>query len=440
MIVAERQLAHLFKRCVQCPDTQPSCPSCPSGQVCSLVPQSCTACASTTCVKSAVGGSSSSGPNVGAIAGGVVGGVIFIAICTFLIWWFLIKPRRDAWVEDPWEEDDVAAQKHQSQFNAARDARASVHTVNSVATSFMSRASNIIPIAFIPGVTNRDGTPLDAPPVPPIPAARAPNTNTYNSNNHEGAIFFGANDIRDSSYSDTSTSDNRSTFFGRPSITPSLARSSMGDVYRDDALVNPMPAQTILRGRANMVSVNSRSPSGSGSPTEGTTGTATPIPLSDQRDFAQAQGISPSTSVRSAISAGKPKAVTVTKKKGRFPVRQVSDASTAPSTATATKPNVSSPLAATGYESSDDDEDDVHARARKSLLNPGRESAYQDSASAGQGPFGDDQQETGQRRGHHRDLSAVIEEATKRASLVPSHSGLGGKDDLSPFSDDHASE
>ena len=34
-------------------------------------------------------------------------------------------------------------------------------------------------------------------------------------------------------------------------------------------------------------------------------------------------------------------------------------------------------------------------------------------------------------------LSAVIEEATKRASRVPSHDGLGGKRDQSPFDDAH---
>ncbi|KAJ9625755.1 hypothetical protein H2203_004517 [Taxawa tesnikishii (nom. ined.)] len=256
-------------------------------------------------------GGGSSGPNVGAIAGGVIGGVIFIAIATFLVWRFCIRPRRQRYEEAWEEEDDVATQKH-AQFNELRDQRASVHTVHSMASTILSRASNVIPIAFIPGVTNRDGS--NAPPVPPIPAARA-----------DGAIFFKPGDIRGSAYSDASSIDNRSTFFGRPSITPSLARSSVGDIYRGDAVVNPMPAQTVLRGKANMVSVKS---SQTNSPTEGTTGTATPINIFE-RDFGNANdkgkkpavmmpsssdntgSPSPAGSIRSGASFVKPNIVSV---------------------------------------------------------------------------------------------------------------------------------
>lgn len=336
----------------------------------------------------------STGPNVGAIAGGVVGGVFVVALATFLVWWFLIRPKRRLQLQEIWEEDDIATQKHQSQFNMHRSERASVHTVNSVAASFLSRASNFIPIAYIPGVMNRDGR-SDVPPVPPIPAARGPTGSAHSSSNGD-ILFFRPGDLRDSTYSNASSFDNRSTFFGRPSITPSLARSSIA-TYRDDAIVNPMPpAQTIQRGKANVVSVKSSS---ANSPNE------TPQEEIDAMDFAQpARNVMPIQSdgpMLSSASYGKPTLLTLQKKpsngKGRFPV-------------SSGKPNVSSPLALQDEDTYSDSE---------SFLTMG--SPFRDSA---QTPGG---------------LSAVIEEATKRASRMPRHSGLGGtsRGDESPFGDEH---
>ncbi|GAB7351524.1 hypothetical protein MBLNU459_g2165t1 [Dothideomycetes sp. NU459] len=394
----ERTLRTIFRRCVECGTTTPACPSCPSGQICSLIPESCGACASMTCIPNGQS-QKKSGPNVGAIAGGVVGGVFVVAAATFLVWWFFIRHKRRLQLEEEdWDEDDVATQKHQSQFNMQRSGRASVHTVNSVAASFLSRASNFIPIAYIPGVMNRDGRPdsnLNIPPVPPVPAARGPPSSAHSSNGD--ALFFRPGDLRDSTYSNTSSLDNRSTFFGRPSITPSLARSSVA-TYRDDAVVNPMPAQTVLRGKANVVSVkNSQANTPLESPQDevdaidfGPTGTTVPVLLPVQSD---------GTTLSSA-SYGKPTLLTLQKKpssgKGRFPVA-------------GGKPNVSSPLAVKDNDASSDT-DSFHSMSS---------------------PFKDNAQTPG-------GLSAVIEEATKRASRIPRHSGLGGTGrDMSPFGDEH---
>lgn len=326
-----------------------------------------------------------------------MGGVAVVAIATFLIWWFFIRHKRRLQLEEIWEEDDIATQKHQSQFNMQRAERSSVHTVNSVAASFMSRASNFIQIAYIPGVMNRDGH-ADVPPVPPIPAARGPQTSAHSSN--DDALFFRPGDLRDSTYSNTSSLDNRSTFFGRPSITPSLARSSVA-TYRDDAVVNPMPAQTVTRGKANVVSVKSsqaNSPAG------------TPSEEFDSMDFGQmgkhVPVLMPSHSdgpMLSSASYGKPTLLTLQKKpsagKGRFPVRGEGNG----------KPNVSSPLAFR------DDDDPSDTESFQTMGSPFRDSA--------QTPGG---------------LSAVIEEATKRASRIPLHSGLRGTvRDESPFGDEH---
>lgn len=461
---ASQYLHTIFKRgCVECPPTTPSCPSCPSGQFCSLVPQSCSACAHMTCIASTVtGGSSSSGPNVGAIAGGVVGGVAFVAIVTFLIWRFFIRDRRQRYGEQ-WEDEDdqdPATQKT-SQFIEARDARASIHTVHSMASTMLSRASNMIPIAFIPGVTNRDGT-QNTPPVPPIPAARShgqsPLSHATGTTQGE-ALFFMPNDLRNSEYSTTSTLENRHTFFGRPSITPSLARESVAsDIYQDDASANPMPATTVVRVRPNMVSVKSTASSphehsGTATPISYQhSGTATPVQV-PERDVANTSdgngpkvvipstGPSASGSVRSNASFGRPTPVTIVKSKGRFPVRQVSDASTTATSdtaGTATRPAISSPLAANGYEESSDDEGDPHARARQSLLTTS--TTIRDSPPMDASPFSDSN--SGSNRDTIGGLSAVIEEATRRASRVPVHTGLGGREGRgeSPFGDEHASE
>lgn len=440
----------IFRRqCVECPPTIPTCPTCPSGQVCSFTTQSCQQCARASCVASGIttGSGVKSGPNVGAIAGGVVGGVVLVAIVTFLVWRFFIRDRRrQQHYEEEWEEDDVTTAK--TQFREHRDTRASIHTVHSVASTMLSRASNMIPIAFIPGVMNRDGT-LNTPPVPPIPAARN-HTASPTSRHDQGDIIFMPNDLRNSAYSATSSLNNRDTHYGRPSLTPSLARSSVtSEVYRDDAAANPMPATTVMRVRPNMVSVKTNG----SSPVDSQSGIATPVAFSE-RDFAegrQPQVLIPgssgpvssaSGSLHSNASFGRPTPVTIVKNgKGRFPVRNVSDASTARSDGGPKRPAVSSPLA-NATDDSSDEEEDSHARARKSLLNPNRESSattIQDTPDSMQGPFADSAGATprAQKRETSGGLSAVIEEATRRASRVPTHNGLGGRES-SPFGDEHA--
>ena len=361
------------------------------------MPQSCSSCAYMTCVSVAATGNSappSSGPNVGAIAGGVVGGVALIATVTFLIWWFLIRPRKDL-EEDEWEEEETTTDT-KTQFREERDARASVHTVHSLASSMLSRASNMIPIAFIPGVTNRDG---NTPPDPPIPAAR-----NYRSSRGPGSdIFFSPGDLRNSAYSSTSTvANNRNTFL---SISPSLARESIAsDTYHDDAVANPLPAQHIIVARPNVVSVKS-------SPT---------VPTTDARPGLPRQ----LSSEAPRIQFAKPTKVTIGKKGGRFPVRQGSDASSS-------KPSIRSPLATATEES--EDEEEPHARARQSLLRAGDD--------APQSPFTD---EAGSSRPETQytnttTLSAVLEEATWLAAQPSTHDGMGASPErtTSPFDDKH---
>jgi len=151
----------LFRRCVTgCGEESPPCPDCAAtGQICSLVTRTCEACQMTRCVDPPANPTpltntsdnpSKSGPNVGAIAGGVIGGVLLIAVVTYLVWRFCIKTKRQQYEQEDWTEDPSESIPTEKDFTLRRDARASTHTVASIASTVLTRASNIIQIAYIP--------------------------------------------------------------------------------------------------------------------------------------------------------------------------------------------------------------------------------------------------------------------------------------------------
>lgn len=249
----------LFRRdsnCVTCPNTLPPC-NCTQHEMCQEISRSCSQCATRTCIPNqppqststavSSGSKVSSSSNVGAIAGGVIGGCVALALLGFLIWWFVIRKRRQEQEEE------------KSNFGGNMQARRSVA---SVASTALTRTSNVIQIAYIPGVTNRsppDSPRTLVPPIPPIPSA-------YPSNSSSPAFaeeqhFFMPGDIRDSRYSEMSGA--------RHSIATSLARSSVATtIYGANAVASPISAQKAFGGRAAMVSVRSGSttPGDSGSP------------------------------------------------------------------------------------------------------------------------------------------------------------------------------
>jgi protein OPY2 len=245
----------LFRRCVQCPPDPPVCPACGVDETCSLTAESCNSCASTTCVKigslpgqAAPKKSSSAGP----IAGGVIGGVIALAVIAYLVYRFYFKKRRQVPAWDPPEKRD--------QSTLSRSNHQSTH---SIASTVLTRASNVIQIAYIPGVTVRsppESPGLHVPPVPAIPGAHG---NSATSSPQLEQHFFMPRDLRDSTWSDASSIDTRF------SIAPSLARQSVATtIFRSDGIVPPVPAVQAFRAQANVVSVNK-----SGSTTPGTLNT-----------------------------------------------------------------------------------------------------------------------------------------------------------------------
>lgn len=483
----EIALRTVFRRCVQCPTDQiPACPKCPTGQMCIQVPPACDVCALTKCVPSDIDptvsdNNKNNGPNVGAIAGGVVGGIAFVAILTFLVWKFYLKGRRRTYEEGEWQEVDVAPEKSQNDdFASRRSARASTHTVASMASSVLTRASNIIQIAYIPGVTNRSGPgspDLLVPPVPPIPIATT-NSSALSSPYSTSEQHFFVPDLRDSTYS--GVSDVRSSY-ARTSIAPSLARSSVATtIYRNNAIVSPLPAQTIVRGKAAVVSVKSM---GSNSPGESPgllSPDTPPIPQIDPKHSATKKGpvpvripgmgsssLSPQNSIRSTATLGPVRALTITKRKGSDTTPPKSSGSSGGSSDTTLVPPVR-PLTdgsldsdfdlshARGHKSGDVDSDsdsdlDDHSRAKHALLRAASTSTrnsdvtdIQDTPGMLQSPFSDSsyasespvlQQPTLARHfsttsGLRTPLTPVMEESSKRASRA-------SKRTQSPFSDDN---
>ena len=489
----------LFRRCVQCPDSPPTCPVCPSGQTCSLVGGNCDSCQASVCTK--VGASDSSSPPqpptkhssaAGPIAGGVVGGVVLIAVITYLLWRFWIKKKRESFVPSEWNVDDLRSEKSpaHSQFPGNRDARASTHTVGSIASTVLTRASNIIQIAYIPGVTNRsESSPDLIPPVPPIPAfSPAHSAASTPQPGQADQHFFMPADLRDSTYSGYTEGDNR-TSYARSSTSPSMMRSSVAtNVYRNNAVVNPVPAQIATRFKPGVVSVRS---SDKNSPIEGS------IPVSPPPMPENAKSVSRNGPLQSSIVGrlGVPRTVTVTKSNNNLMATSqaqstkppnpsgLHQSNTTPSSTTSDashkqillqhRPNGRTPSIHDGKSSTFDDasssEDD--SPSNRSLMSSHQQqqqqqreyaalmaseiqaatrlghSAFKPPSSApdlrtnndaskphedqvaelaGSGPSTGYASARDQRHKRSGSLNQIIEEATRRASREPRHGGLGG--------------
>lgn len=462
---------NIFRRCVECDSPAPECPQCPAGQQCQLVAASCDTCAKSTCSTPPSTGSTStpgSGDDkggssaTGAIAGGVVGGVVVIVVITYLVWRFCIKKRREAYEESEWRKSGPLTEKDGDEFATQRNIRASTHTVGSIASSVLTRASNVIQIAYIPGVTNRsmESSPdLLAPPVPPIPAVSGSKSNLSNRQG-EDQHYFMPSDLRDSRFSGYSDD-------ARTSLAPTNGRDSIATTYQSNVVVNPLPAQVVARGKANAVSVKS---SGKNSPIDPPGSVTPPIPIIDYGRHGQ---LPPTTSGPIVARLGVPKAVTVTRNPST--IHTLSSSTSLPSSLS-TSPNVSrlsqSPMLRVERESSileesrhiadsstfdDASTDDDESPAEQSLIGHDRPNRHQgwglkDSSGTRQSTFksplsspnlrkspqsspslspfessGRLSPAAAMKKGHRRSgsLNQIIEEATRRASRDPRHGGLG---------------
>ncbi|KAF2643693.1 hypothetical protein P280DRAFT_214892 [Massarina eburnea CBS 473.64] len=481
----EKVMRSVFKRCVQCDTAAPSCAGldCAKGMMCIQTPPTCDSCATVSCQRdpSADDSADAASPNVGAIAGGAVGGAVFLAIVLFLVWKFCLKGRRQRIQEAQWQEDvdmQTTQEKTVNEIASQRSTRASTYTVASMASSVLTRASNIIQIAYIPGVTNRSGPgspDVLVPPVPPIPAMTPSSRMTGYSEQH----FF-VPDFRNSTASGSTDAS-----FAQGSIAPSLARASVAStVYRQNAIVSPLPAQTIVRGKAAVVSVKS---SGSNSPTDSPImdSLTPPVPAIEAKhvkpvriQMPQQTGskLSPQNSVRSTATLGKVRALNITKKKEKEKANDVTppkssssdqdelvdSSSTSATTLVATPSPDRRPLTEVSMASTDDgiahgrarragdlesdsesDDDDDHARARHSMI---RDDDLSNSPTSTKSPFSDanssiasfeqrpgmEKRYTNSSIGLQPPMTPIMEES-KRASD-------SSKRTQSPFSDENKSD
>lgn len=345
-------------------------------------------------------------PSTGAIVGGVIGGLVVIAAVTYLVWRFCIKNKRQALGTEPWDEEhDPAALEAEKAFAARRDQRASTHTTHSIASTVLTRASNIIQIAYIPGVTNR-ATPtsptLLVPPVPPIPIGVSQASSPAAT---EDQHFFVPGDLRDSTYSGISGYSDR-TSYARASYAP---RSSIASTIYGKSAVVVAPAQTGMRAKPAMVSVKSTSSGGTGTHTP-------PVPAVDYDKYTSIRPPSPANSTFSVGSTFLNNASAHTAMTARPMMVRVG--SGPKKVTTGTKTGESSPLGLSPLNST---------RESKAVT------VIDDSPAPEQGPFSDPPE------GHKStgSLSAVIEEATRRASQRTT-TGTSAERERSPFGDEHA--
>lgn len=469
----------LFRRCANCAPTPPPCPSCASDEVCSLISGGCNTCAVTLCQKigaqptiSPSAGGGGSGPNVGAIAGGVIGGVVMVCLMTYLVYRFCVKKRRQAYSESDWPET-ATMEKSGDESMMHRDARASMHSLRSIASTIQTRASNIIQIAYIPGVTNRsvDSTPDLIPPVPPIPAMSPANSTVTTPLPGQDQHFFMPSDLRDSTYSDY-TVDHR-TSYARSSMAPSMARGSVpSTAYRGSAVVNAIPAQTAIRGRANPVAVRSN---GKNSPVDTPRSHTPPVPVMDrQRHAPRGEPIQTNTTSPIVARLGIPKAVNVKKAQSNSNLTAVAAVGTNPSPANSEKTQESltiperhlstassrhHPDSSTFDDASSSDEDSPADQSlmghdklpqfakTASLSSKSKDSPFRSPSSApdlrgspamtsssSTSPDSQARQVSKEQKKKHKrsgSLNQIIEEAARRASREPRHGGLGSVGSMS---------
>ena len=349
-------------------------------------------------------------PNVGAIAGGVAGGLAVIALTTYLVWRFCIRTRRQPIALETWDETTEEGDGPEKTFAQRRDNRASTHTVGSIASTVLTRASNIIQIAYIPGVTNRTtaSPTVLVPPVPPIPVtisqASSPNTP---SDQH----FFVPGDLRDSTYSGLSGYSDR-TSYARTSYAP---RSSVASTIYGKSAVVLAPAQTGMRAKPAMVSVRSaHSNTSAGSATP-------PVPSVDYEKYSGGvlRPPSPANSTFSVGSTFLNSASAHTATPARAMVVRVGSVKKV-STGKPKTPEESSPRLGSVISK--------ESNSGTIII---------DSPDLDQGPFSDPLVPSANQS--TATLSAVIEEATRRASQRDSSSPGKGRE-RSPFGDEHATQ
>ncbi|ANZ76683.1 BA75_03911T0 [Komagataella pastoris] len=146
--------------CVTCPDV-PSCPTCKANEKCVLTARTCSTCPAVSCVHDENSGSSSSLSSAatgGISAGAVVGALVIFSVMGFLYFRYVYKPKKlrqqdeEANVVKDMTDDKTTLSITQKPGNSDLERRNSTLTLSTMASTILTKTSNIIPIAYIPGV------------------------------------------------------------------------------------------------------------------------------------------------------------------------------------------------------------------------------------------------------------------------------------------------
>lgn len=271
--------------CVSCPQGSPSCPVCADDEYCAVSLLSCTQCPQTYCTKkkgsvsessAAASASNSSGASsgsknasarVGGIVGGVVGGVALIA--ALLLLWLYFKYWRksrsrnkdvviareeyageydDDKEKDGFREAGAGAGAGGAEGSSLRDSRALYQARNrSSAATQMTKASNILPIAYIPGVTAGSRSQHK---LPPLPRHLLRNGDTRSHITLGSSILGGGDDDRESLI-DLPLEDSREgTSAASPAAEGVYSGVNAEHVTSQDALT------TAIRARPKLVQIS----------------------------------------------------------------------------------------------------------------------------------------------------------------------------------------
>lgn len=341
--------------------------------------------------------------NVAGLVGGVIGGLAVIAVITYLVWKYCIRSQRQR-IALPTDDENEKSVKDSESFAEQRDNRASTHTVHSMASTVLTRASNIIQIAYIPGVTNRAAVSptVLVPPVPPLPLSLSQSNSPAPGDQH----FFVPGDLRDSTYSALSGYSDR-TSYARTSYAP---RSSVASTIYGKSAVVVAPAQTGMRAKPAMVSVKSGGSSGTATP---------PVPSVDFEKYHSLRPPSPAGSTFSVGSTFLNNASTHTATPARAMVVRVGSVKKVNNKPKSTEEPMPSPAVSSTVGDSNS------------------ATIIVDSPSPDQGPFSDPPIRSAAQS--TISLSAVIEEATRRASQKDVTVSPKNRE-RSPFGDEHATQ
>ncbi|KAJ9413151.1 hypothetical protein FOXG_22577 [Fusarium oxysporum f. sp. lycopersici 4287] len=183
------------------------CPECSDSESCRYtVPVYCAQYATSASRRNAEAESKKGGCGltIGGIIGGIIASIIIIFAATYLVWRFYIKPKRSQSPTSIHVFDMDPMQGSEKDAASRRTSLLSTHTVHSMAPTILTRASNIIQIAYIPGVTNRAALMSSKRAVSSVPLAPMRHTEGNRGHENNDQHFFFPCDLQGSTHSNLS--------------------------------------------------------------------------------------------------------------------------------------------------------------------------------------------------------------------------------------------